>query len=71
MHMTAGLRTSQGPLIMVHQRSSPTELDGCLTFDGLMPKLTLLHSRKAYRLQPKANLQKDDPLVFALSMPTR
>lgn len=48
-----------------HNRSTVTELDGCLTLEGSMPKLTLFHSRRTYRLQPRANLQRDDPLVFA------
>ncbi len=58
------------PLVPVSRRTSnrsaTTELDGCLTIgDGSMPKLTLFRSRKTYRLAPRANLQKDDPLVFA------
>jgi plastocyanin len=40
-------------------------LDGCLTSDGLMPKLTLFHSGKIYRLEARAGLLTESPLTFA------
>ena len=43
-----------------------TQLDGCLTTsDGLMPKLTLFHSRRIYRLEAKPTLLTGRPLLFA------
>lgn len=43
-----------------------TQLDGCLTTsDGLMPKLTLFHSRKIYRLEARPMLLSERPLLFA------
>ena len=43
-----------------------TQLDGCLTTsDGLMPKLTLFHSRKIYRLEARPMLLTESPLLFA------
>jgi plastocyanin len=43
-----------------------TQLDGCLTTsDGLMPKLTLFHSRKIYRLEARSMLLTESPLLFA------
>src|SRR5689334_8704855 len=42
-----------------------SELDGCLTSDGLMPKLTLFHSSKIYRLEARAGLLTESPLTFA------
>jgi plastocyanin len=43
-----------------------TQLDGCLTTsDGLMPKLTLFHSGKIYRLEARSTLLSDNPLLFA------
>ena len=43
-----------------------TQLDGCLTTsDGLMPKLTLFHSRRIYRLEAKPMLLTERPLLFA------
>lgn len=67
MFMPAGLWNSHVPAAeRTSNRSATTELNGCLTIgDGSMPKLILFRSRKTYRLQPRANLQKDDPLVFA------
>jgi copper-containing nitrite reductase len=41
------------------------ELDGCLTSDGAMPKLTLFRSSKFYRLEPRAMLLNESPLLFA------
>ncbi len=41
------------------------QLDGCLTSDGLMPKLTLFHSSKIYRLEARAGLLTEHPLTFA------
>jgi hypothetical protein len=42
------------------------QLDGCLTTsDGLMPKLTLFHSRRIYRLEAKPMLLTERPLLFA------
>jgi len=55
-----------------HGRESPTvasaitrELDGCLTLDGQMPKLTVFHSRMFLRLQSTPTLLKENPLLFA------
>lgn len=46
-------------------QSKRMELDGCLTTsDGLMPKLTLFHSQRFYRLQGRQGLERDKPLVF-------
>lgn len=46
--------------------ASRTQLDGCLTTsDGLMPKLTLFHSRKFYRLEARPRLLTESPLLFA------
>lgn len=43
-----------------------TQLDGCLsTSDGLMPKLTLFHSSKVYRLEARPMLLTERPLLFA------
>jgi len=43
-----------------------TQLDGCLTTsDGLMPKLTLFHSNRIYRLEAKTGLLTERPLLFA------
>jgi plastocyanin len=42
-----------------------SQLDGCLTSDGLMPKLTLSHSSKIYRLEARAGLLTENPLTFA------
>jgi plastocyanin len=42
-----------------------SELDGCLTSEGLMPKLTLFHSGKIYRLEARAGLLTESPLTFA------
>ena len=43
-----------------------TQLDGCLTTsDGLMPKLTLFHSGKIYRLEARSMLLTERPLLFA------
>jgi plastocyanin len=43
-----------------------TQLDGCLTTsDGLMPKLTLFHSGKIYRLEARPMLLTESPLLFA------
>ena len=43
-----------------------TQLDGCLTTsDGLMPKLTLFHSLKIYRLEARPMLLSERPLLFA------
>lgn len=42
------------------------QLDGCLTTsDGLMPKLTLFHSDKIYRLEARSMLLTENPLLFA------
>jgi plastocyanin len=42
------------------------QLDGCLTTsDGLMPKLTLFHSQKIYRLEARPMLLTESPLLFA------
>ena len=42
-----------------------TQLDGCLTTsDGLMPKLTLFHSGRIYRLEAKPMLLTERPLLF-------
>ena len=42
------------------------QLDGCLTTsDGLMPKLTLFHSSKIYRLEARSMLLTESPLLFA------
>jgi plastocyanin len=42
------------------------QLDGCLTTsDGLMPKLTLFHSGKIYRLEARSMLLTENPLLFA------
>ncbi len=41
------------------------QLDGCMTSDGLMPKLTLLHSAKIYRLEARPGLLTENPLTFA------
>ena len=66
MLMRAGRWDSAAPILERTSNRSTTELDECLTIgDGSMPKLTLFRSRKTYRLQPRTNLQKDDPLVFA------
>ena len=43
-----------------------TQLDGCLTTsDGLMPKLSLFHSGKIYRLEARPMLLSERPLLFA------
>jgi hypothetical protein len=43
-----------------------TQLDSCLTTsDGLMPKLTLFHSGKIYRLEARPMLLSERPLLFA------
>lgn len=42
-----------------------SELNGCMTSDGLMPKLALLHSTKIYRLEARAGLLTESPLTFA------
>jgi len=65
MLVTAGLRTAQAPPNKSDKVSNLTELDGCLTIEGSMPKLTLFHSHTTYRLQPGAGLQTENPLVFA------
>lgn len=44
---------------------SLTQLDGCLTSDGLMPKLTLFGSNKIYRLEAREMLLTEHPLTFA------
>src|ERR1051325_1683835 len=42
------------------------QLHGCLTTsDGHMPKLTLLHSGKIYRLEARSMLLTENPLLFA------
>jgi len=41
------------------------EINGCLTRDGQMPKLTLFHSRTTYRLQARPMLLNENPLLFA------
>jgi nitrite reductase (NO-forming) len=45
--------------------ATSTELSGCLTLDGQMPKLTVFHSRRIYRLQGRPMLLSDNPLLFA------
>jgi plastocyanin len=46
--------------------AAPTQLDGCLTTsDGLKPKLALFGSRKIYRLEARAMLLTESPLLFA------
>jgi copper-containing nitrite reductase len=45
--------------------ATSTELNGCLTRDGQMPKLRLFHSTKIYRLQTRAGLLSENPLIFA------
>ena len=42
-----------------------SELDGCLTSDGRMPKLSLFRSSKIYRLEARAGLLMENPLTFA------
>ena len=47
-------------------RPALAQLDGCLTTsDGLMPKLTLFHSQKIYRLEARPMLLTESPLLFA------
>jgi plastocyanin len=53
-------------------RESPTvppatsrELNGCLTLDGQMPKLTVFQSRMFFRLQSTPTLLNENPLLFA------
>lgn len=65
MLVAAGLRTAQAPPHRSDKISNLTELDGCLTIEGSMPKLTLFHSHTTYRLQPGTGLQTENPLVFA------
>jgi nitrite reductase (NO-forming) len=45
--------------------ATSTELNGCLTLDGQMPKLMVFHSRKIYRLQGRPMLLTENPLLFA------
>jgi plastocyanin len=45
--------------------ATSTELNGCLTLDGQMPKLTVFHSRMFYRLQSRPILLNENPLLFA------
>jgi len=45
--------------------ATSTQLNGCLTQDGQMPRLTLLHSRQVYRLQGRPMLLNESPLLFA------
>jgi plastocyanin len=46
--------------------AAQAQLDGCLTTsDGLMPKLTLFHSDKIYRLEARSMLLTENPLLFA------
>jgi plastocyanin len=63
-----GSGPSAGPRQAQHGAASPetTELEGCLTTsEGVMPKLTPLHSSKFYRVEPKAGLLDEQPLAFA------
>jgi plastocyanin len=47
-------------------RAALAHLDGCLTTsDGLMPKLTLFHPQKIYRLEARSMLLTESPLLFA------
>ena len=55
-----------GPKTQNAGSAALTQLDGCLTTsDGLMPKLTLFHSRRIYRLEAKPRLLTERPLLFA------
>lgn len=55
-----------GPKTQNAGSAALTQLDGCLTTsDGLMPKLTLFHSRRIYRLEAKPMLLTERPLLFA------
>ena len=55
-----------GPKAQNAGSAALTQLDGCLTTsDGLMPKLTLFHSRRIYRLEAKPMLLTERPLLFA------
>ena len=44
---------------------TPLQIDGCLTSEGLMPKLTLFRSSKVYRLETGPMLLTEHPLTFA------
>ena len=46
-------------------RAAATQLDGCLTFAGQVPRLKLFHSQKSYELEPRPRLLADSPLAFA------
>ncbi len=55
-----------GPKAQNAGSAALTQLDGCLTTsDGLMPKLTLFHSHRIYRLEAKPMLLTERPLLFA------
>ena len=55
-----------GPKAQNAGSAALTQLDGCLTTsDGVMPKLTLFHSRRIYRLEAKPMLLTERPLLFA------
>ena len=52
-------------------KAQPSDgIDGCLTFDGTMPKLTLFRSSKFYRLQTKPMLLTERPMLFAKNINT-
>ena len=46
-------------------RPAVTQLDGCLTLVGVVPRLKLFHSQKSYQLEPRPGLLTDSPLAFA------
>ncbi len=46
-------------------RASAGGLDGCLTLAGGTARLTVFHSRRSYRLEPRYMLLHDNPLAFA------
>lgn len=69
---SAAAQTAKSPLKMDMENTQDatpargTELDGCLSLhDGEMPKLTLFHSQKFYRLEGRQGLLAEHPLAFA------